>query len=290
MAQTGKLGAGSAIGAYVALLVGMLVIGAPAQQHGIVAGLWITEALAIALPAVFALCVAGARFAPLLGFRRIGWKHVLIAALVAAANQPVVSFLTWAERALLPGSIVADFDAKQRMLDAVFAANAWPMTLTVVIAAPLGEELFFRGFALPALRRSWGIAAAVLVSGALFSMLHMDPVGFLGLMEIGVLLAALRWWSGSLWAAVIGHAVNNGIAGAAFMLGYEDPDLPPPAWMLALGAVLFVAGIVLLVRVLRKPSPAAPEEDTTQPRWPAAVALGAVWLSALVVGVLSLRR
>jgi membrane protease YdiL (CAAX protease family) len=290
MAETGKLGAGSAIGAYAALLIGMVVIGAPAQQHGLVAGLWVTEALAIALPAVFALCAAGARFGPFLGLRRIGWKHVLVALVAAAANQPIVSFLTWAERELLPAGIVAEFDAKQRMLDAVFAAHAWPMTITVCIAAPLGEELFFRGFALPALRRSWGIVAAVLVSGALFSLLHMDPVGFLGLMEIGVLLAALRWWSGSLWVAVIGHAVNNGIAGTAFILGYEDPDLPPPAWLLALGATLFLAGLVLLVRVLRAPSPAAPVEETTAPRWPAVVALAALWIAAVVIGATSLRR
>ena len=290
MTETGKLGAGSAIAAYVALLIGMLAIGAPAQQHGIVAGLWITEALAIALPAVFALWVAGARFGPFVGLRRLSLKHALGALIAAAANQPIVSFLTWAERELLPAGIVADFDAKQRMLDTVFAAHAWPMAITVVIAAPLGEELFFRGFALPALRRSWGVVAAVLVSGALFSLLHMDPVGFLGLMEIGVLLAALRWWSGSIWAAVLGHAVNNGIAGAAFMLGYEDPDLPPPAWVLVLGAALLAVGIVLLVRVLRAPSPAAPVEESRRPRWPAAIALGVVWLSAVAVGVSSLRR
>ena len=290
MAETGKLGAGSAIAAYVALLIGMLVIGAPAQQHGIVAGLWITEALAIALPAVFALCVAGARFGPFLGLRGLSAKHALIAVVVAAANQPVVSFLTWAERELLPAGIVADFDARQRMLDTIFVAHAWPMTITVVIAAPLGEEIFFRGFALPALRRSWGIVAAVLVSGALFSLLHMDPVGFLGLMEIGVLLAALRWWSGSLWAAVLGHAVNNGIAGAAFMLGYEDPDLPPPAWVLLLGAALLVAGIVALVRVMRAPSPAAPVEESRGPRWPAAAALAALWIAAVAMGVSALRR
>lgn len=290
MSETGKLGAGSAIAAYVALLIGMLAIGAPAQQHGIVAGLWITEALAIALPAIFALSVAGARFGPFLGIRKLSLKHALIAVVVAAANQPIVSFLTWAARELLPSNIVADFDAKQRMLDTVFAAHAWPMTITVVIAAPLGEELFFRGFALPALRRSWGIVAAVLVSGALFSLLHMDPVGFLGLMEIGVMLAALRWWSGSLWAAVLGHAVNNGIAGAAFMLGYEDPDLPPPVWVLLLGAALLLAGLVALVRVLRAPSPAAPLEESRGPRWPAAIALAVLWIASVAIGVSSLRR
>jgi membrane protease YdiL (CAAX protease family) len=284
------LGAGSAFGAYVALLVGMLVIGAPAQAHGIVLGLWLTEALAIALPAVFALSVAGVRFGPYLGFRRISLPQGVVAIVVAAANQPVVSFLTWAERLALPPRFVADFDAKQRMLDAVFAGNAVPMTITVILAAPFGEELFFRGFALPALRRSWGIVAAVVLSGALFSLLHMDPVGFLGLMEIGILLAALRWWTGSLWAAIIGHAVNNGIAGGAFLLGWEDPDLPPPPWVLVLGAVLLVVGVIALVRLLRRPSPAEAIADRRPPNWTAAGFLALVWIGAVVVGLSSFRR
>ncbi len=288
--ETHPFGAWSAFLAYVALLFGMLVIGAPAQQHGIVAGLWLTEALAIALPAAFALSARGVRFAPYLGFRPLGWKQALVAVVVAAANQPIVSLLTWAERLALPSGLVADFDAKQRMLDAFFAGNAVPMTITVVLAAPLGEELFFRGFAFPALRRSMGVVAAVLISGALFSILHMDPVGFLGLMEIGVLLATLRWWTGSLWAAILGHAVNNGIAGGAFLLGWEDPDLPPPAWVLALGAVLLAAGLVALVRVLRKPSPAEAVAERREPNWAAAGALALVWIASVAVGVSSLRR
>lgn len=289
MEETRQPGGGSALLAYVALIVGMLVIGAPAQRQGIVAGLWITEALAIALPALFVLSLSGVRFGPFVGVRRLGWKQALLALVVAAANQPVVSLLTWAEREVLPDRIVAEFDAKQRLLDAVFAAHAWPMTITVVIAAPLGEELFFRGFAFQALRRSWGLVSAVLISGALFSFLHMDPVGFLGLMEIGVLLAALRWWSGSIWAAVLGHAVNNGIAGGAFLLGLEDPDVPPPAWVLALGATLLIAGIALLARVLKRPSPAPDESEPAAPNKLAAGILALGWVAAVVLGILSLR-
>ena len=292
MSPPGKLGWGSAILAYCALLFGMLAIGAPAQQHGLVEGLWITEALAIALPAAFVLGVAGIRFAPWLGLRRVSWKHVLVAVGLAAANQPVVSFLTWMAHSLLPRAVVDDFDAKQRLLDTVFRANAIPMLVTVTLAAPLGEELFFRGFALPALRRSWGPLAALLVSGALFSLLHMDAVGFIGLMEIGVLLAVLRWWSGSLWAAVIGHAVNNGIAGGAFLLGWEDPDLPPPPQVLALGATLFVAGAWQLVRLLRRPMPDDAEELPGGPGRGAAAALGLTWIAAVIWGlrlVLALR-
>jgi membrane protease YdiL (CAAX protease family) len=287
--QRRSMGAGTAIVAYVALIVGMLAIGAPAQQHGIVAGLWVTEALAIALPALFALSISGVRPGPYLGLRKPGWKAAVVAIVVAAANQPVVSFLTWIEHSILPSGIVADFDAKQRMLDAVFRGNALPMVITVTVAAPIGEEIFFRGFAFPALSRSWGAFWGVVVSGALFSSLHMDLVGFVGLMEIGILLAALRYWSGSLWAAVIGHAVNNGIAGAAFMAGYEDPDVPPPPAVLALGAVLLIAGLVLLVRVLRRPSPAPAVEERQGRGAPVAALLGAVWVAALAWGLRAFR-
>jgi membrane protease YdiL (CAAX protease family) len=283
-----KLGAASALLAYLALLFGMLVIGGPAQVHGIVSGLWVTEAIAIALPAVFTLLVCGVRFAPFLGLRRITGKQALVAVAVAAANQPVVSFLTWLARLVLPFDLVAKFDAQQRFLTQIFATQGAAFVLTVTVAAPLGEETFFRGFAFPALARSWGVAVAVLVSGALFSALHMDPVGFLGLMEIGMLLAALRWWTGSLWAAVLGHAVNNGIAGGAFLLGMEDPDVAPPVWVLLLGAALLACFVYALVRVLRLPTPAPAEEEPSPTPKATAGVLVIAWGIAVVWGVRAL--
>ena len=284
MPEPGKVGGGAAIAAYGALLFGMLVIAAPAQMHVVVGGLWLTEALAIALPAVFVLSLAGVRLGPYLGFRRLSWKHALVAIAVAAANQPVVSFVTWVAHEALPQNLAAEFDAKQRMLDTVFRLHAVPMLVTVTLAAPLGEEIFFRGFALPALRRTFGLLAALLVSAALFSMLHMDPVGFAGLMEIGLLLAALRIWSGSLWTAVIGHAVNNGIAGTAFMLGWEDPEVPPPPLVLALGATLLIVGLWQLGRILRAPPESDAQEITGGPGRVLAGLLALVWTIAVVWG------
>jgi membrane protease YdiL (CAAX protease family) len=282
MPAPGKLGWWAALLGYGALWVGMVFIGVPAQMRGIVSGLWVTEALAIALPAAVALAWAGVRFAPYLGLRAVSWKQLAVAAVASGLNQPVVSFLTWIAHQNLPRGWVADFDAKQKMFDSIFAAQGVPMLVTVVIAAPFGEELFFRGFAFPALRKSWGLVAAVVASGAMFSAMHGDPIGFVGLMEIGILLAALRHWSGSLWPAVVGHAVNNGFAGGAFLLKLEDPEAPPPAWVMAAGAALFVAGLVLLVRLLRRPSPAPAVEEPSSFGMGRAVALTALWVAALV--------
>ncbi|HYR19316.1 MAG TPA: CPBP family intramembrane glutamic endopeptidase, partial [Myxococcales bacterium] len=211
--------------------------------------------------------------------------QALIAAGIAAANQPVISFVTWLAHSVLPKVLVDAFDAKQVMLNSIFAAHLGPMLATVVTAAPIAEELFFRGFALPAMARSWGPVAAVIVSGALFSGLHGDPVGFVGLMEIGIVLAALRLWSGSLWAAVIGHAVNNGIAGMAFVLGWQDPAVPPHPVVLVLGALLSIVGIWVLARVLRSPPRhALIDEQRVSPQYALAALLAFVWLVAFFRG------
>jgi membrane protease YdiL (CAAX protease family) len=283
-----KLGAAIALPAYVVLIVGMVIIGGTLQARDVVSGLWVSEGIAIALPAIFVLCVARVRIAPFLGLRALTWKQALAAAAISAANQPVVSFLTWATRKAMPQALVDQFDDQQRLLNTLFEGHAaWLMVGTVVVAAALGEEIFFRGYLLPSLRKSWGLVAALLVSSALFSLVHMEWVGFIGLMEIGLLFAALRIWTGSLWASVIAHAVNNGIAGVAFLYGYQDPDIPTPPWILILGALLFAVGLLLLPKILRKDLDY--EEERVSAKASASVALAVVWSVAFAASIVAWR-
>jgi|GEM_PF-627269 len=286
-----KLGGWLALLGFVTMFVGYLAIAFPLQARGAVLGLWVTELFAIALPAVAILRGAGVKLAPYLGLRAPTPKALLVAAIAAAANQPVVSLLTYAARELLPSDWIVDFDAKQSMLNEIFKGHALPMVATVVIAAPLCEELFFRGFALPAFSRDLGLALAALFSAALFSAIHLDRVGFIGLWEIGLLLSVLRIWSGSIWPAILAHAVNNAIAGGAFMLGYQESSAAPPAWFLALGFVLFAAGLYLAVQVLRTRQQLGLEEPRPGVDEAGRFRLGrarlpsAIWLLAVVGGL-----
>ena len=286
----GALGAGAATVAFVALLVGFFTVGLATQGRSIVLGLWITEGLAIALPAIVAIRIGNVRGAPYLGLRAPTLRDLGIALVLGLTNQPVVSLLTWAARLAVPQEWADAFDSKQRALEMIFSSQALPFLATVIVAAPVGEELFFRGFAFPALRRGIGTLGAAITTGAMFSFIHLDPVGFLGLWEIGILLALLRLGTGSLWAAVVCHAVNNGVAGGAFLLGWEDPANAPPFWLLVLGGILLVAGVVVAGRMLRAPVPFAPEipEDPSVPagsyrlRSPE---LLAIWVIAVLVGL-----
>jgi uncharacterized protein len=86
----------------------------------------------------------------------------------------------------------------------------------IVAAAPLSEEIFFRGFMFGGLRRRLPMWAAALIAGAVFGLLHYtgpDSIGVVPqLAVLGVLLAWLYERTGSLWPPIILHVANNGLA------------------------------------------------------------------------------
>jgi membrane protease YdiL (CAAX protease family) len=80
-----------------------------------------------------------------------------------------------------------------------------------VLLGPLSEELFFRGAMFAALLRHWGIWAAALVPSVIWGLTHVQyewwVVATIG--GSGVLLAMVRWKSGSLYLPVGLHAAWN---------------------------------------------------------------------------------
>lgn len=109
------------------------------------------------------------------------------------------------------------------------SAGPWPggadavlgVALTAVaftVAAPIGEELFFRGLVLYGLgglgpgRRG---ALGVIASGLLFGAIHFQPGAIPALATLGIALALIRRETGSIWPCVVLHALNNAIATVA---------------------------------------------------------------------------
>ena len=60
----------------------------------------------------------------------------------------------------------------------------------------------------------------------------------------------------------------------------EDPDLPPPAWVLALGALLLIGGLFLFFHAVARPTPAPANEDPAPAGRKAAGGLLLVWVCA----------
>jgi len=85
----------------------------------------------------------------------------------------------------------------------------------VTVIAPLGEELFFRGFFFGSLRNWHGPVLAAILTGAVFGLIHAGsaPIGYLVPLAIfGAGLCMLYELTGSLYPAIALHALNNSIA------------------------------------------------------------------------------
>jgi len=79
----------------------------------------------------------------------------------------------------------------------------------VCILGPIFEEIFFRGFMYAAFRKRVGIFRALLITSALFSVLHTNIMGFLPIMALGGLLAYLYEKTGSIVAPIVVHIIHN---------------------------------------------------------------------------------
>jgi membrane protease YdiL (CAAX protease family) len=116
---------------------------------------------------------------------------------------------------LLTIALIGDFDSAAGDQAQELADTSGPIVLLlfalmVIIGAPIAEELTFRGLLWSGLAkrgvRPW---IAVLVSAAAFALIHFEPERLLVLLAIGSVLGLVRWFTGSMGACIVAHAVNN---------------------------------------------------------------------------------
>ena len=96
---------------------------------------------------------------------------------------------------------------------------------TVAVAAPIVEEVLFRGMLLSTLRRSMGKWPSIFVSAAVFSLVHLvDPNAIAvvpGLFLLGVALAWVALRRGDLSLAIAMHSGINLLAVISLLWGEE---------------------------------------------------------------------
>lgn len=98
-------------------------------------------------------------------------------------------------------------------------SSPWPFIVTIVLVAPVVEEIFFRGFVFAGLRSRYGWRWAAAISAALFAAAHLQITFFLPAFLLGYLLAYLYQSSDSVWPGMIVHALMNGLAMVALYVG-----------------------------------------------------------------------
>jgi membrane protease YdiL (CAAX protease family) len=191
--------AGAAHTLAVATLTALIAIGSYA--------LMLVPAIALAVTARR----KGVSLATAVGLRRFKIGRTLKLALVLVVG----AFAMTAVYAVIAGAMGVAIQGNAADLAAGFKTGPGEIVIAFVlvgIVAPFVEELTFRGIVFPSLKASWGTMPALLVSGAAFGIVHLQPTITVPLALIGMALAVVFLRTRSLWTAIIAHCAYNTVS------------------------------------------------------------------------------
>ena len=143
--------------------------------------------------------------------------------MVAVCTQLVMAALILVLDIPLSSNVesVSDLEADRAYLVAT--------AVTAVVAAPIIEEIVFRGLVLRGFLSRMGPVLAIGLQGVLFGVAHVDPVRGLGniglaivLSCVGIAFGASAFFTRRLGPTVIAHALFNGVVLTIVLSGVFD--------------------------------------------------------------------
>lgn len=96
-------------------------------------------------------------------------------------------------------------------MEVIYTADpAWLNILSIffaVVAAPVIEEILFRGLIFSRLSEKWNPTVGILVSSLLFGVIHFE--GIIGSTIFGITMCLIYYHSKNLWVPIVLHVANN---------------------------------------------------------------------------------
>jgi CAAX protease family protein len=152
--------------------------------------------------------------------RLTGWRPTDYLGLILPDRRDAMTAFAWvagfvlvfdALTYLLGKDVVTPFQIE--LYNSAAASNSLPlMWFTLVVSAPVGEEILFRGF----LYRGWAqtrraVLPAIVIISAFWAIIHTqyDWFGISQIFLIGLLLGWVRWRSGSTLLTIALHGLIN---------------------------------------------------------------------------------
>lgn len=106
-----------------------------------------------------------------------------------------------------------DAPAEQSIVSVLRTSSDVPLIAVIcfsaAIAAPLVEELIFRGYLYPIMKKYTGVWFALISTSLLFGIIHVSLVPLIPLAIFGAVLVLLYEYTGTIWTPIIAHCIFN---------------------------------------------------------------------------------
>ena len=145
-------------------------------------------------------------------FSQATWKGLVLAAFMMA-----FVFVYQKYSSLLFGKPYTSTGS--HFLNQDYSKAAIGFSISAALLNAFGEEIIFRGMFFSSLLDHCGVALALLVQSAIFTVYHFFPLqNSLLLFVMGIFFGLGYYWSGSLLTPVLAHLIVNGLPALIFLV------------------------------------------------------------------------
>jgi uncharacterized protein len=211
-------------------------------------GLGLVTQLSLAATAFAAAWLSPQPLASRLGFVRPKWAWWETLVVNVGTIVPLaigVAGALWLAEFLAPDPTAANLMKNM--------TPAWivPYLLFISLAPGFSEEMLFRGYSQRRLIERWGGWPAILVTSAIFAIIHIAPHTVVFAFPIGIWLGLMAWKSGSTWPGIIAHAAVNGLWNIYSIAQQYRIISDEPSWIFlgalgTVGALAFAWSLVIM--------------------------------------------
>ncbi len=201
---------------YFIMAVVLMTAGAYVQGRAFESGIFITEYVFVLLPVLVVGFLRKVDLKKALRLNKLRLKHGLIIVAIAFALLPTVAFANTLTIYLLS---LKDKVIVPPIPTASTASELGLYFFLIAVSAGICEEFFFRGMMLNAFEKGVNPKMGVVISAVLFGVFHFNMQNLLGPIVLGLVFGYLVQLTNSIWAGVLAHMANNGIAVIAGYLG-----------------------------------------------------------------------
>ncbi|MBO5278429.1 MAG: CPBP family intramembrane metalloprotease [Lachnospiraceae bacterium] len=135
--------------------------------------------------------------------RRGAWADWIFLVILAVSSCIALNY--W----IAMSGLMKLFPGFEKVAESIYGGSLLEELLAVALAAPVVEELLFRGLAYRGFKVLWGRNIAMFAASLLFGVYHGNFVQGLYAFLIGMLLVYVYEAFGTIWAPVIFHVAAN---------------------------------------------------------------------------------
>lgn len=169
------------------------------------------------------------------------------------------SYIVWSMLAGISAIFLVDFLMSYLLFLPDWMSDAfdrlssdWLGIVCIAVLGPILEEFLFRGAITKVLLKTYSPVKAILISGLIFGVFHLNPAQVVGACLSGFLFAWLYYRTGSLVPCIMIHVLNNSLSiGLSLKYGTADSIsrlLGEPFYLICLiaSALLFLLSLKML--------------------------------------------